>query len=181
MSTSGRRKVILPLYIISSRCELWFTDNSPPEKTVTSWVGTSSNHKMNTRFILALVFALQVSLSLSEVPAPSQELVDKYEAMKATFYKRLLNAYGKLQGAVADNDQAQQTRELIESLKEKPELQAIVKVASGLATEAAPMVDRARASLLGLYEHYLRPNVGESLSNAIDQIKVFLDQHMPAE
>ncbi|XP_047216218.1 apolipoprotein A-II isoform X1 [Girardinichthys multiradiatus] len=137
--------------------------------------------EMNTRFILALVFALQVSLSLSEVPAPSQELVDKYEAMKATFYKRLVNAYGKLQGAVSDSDQAQQTRELIESLKDKPELQAFVKVASALGTEAAPMVDRARASLLGLYEQYLRPHVGEGLSNAIDQIKVFLDQHLPAE
>ncbi|MEQ2263142.1 hypothetical protein XENORESO_003645 [Xenotaenia resolanae] len=136
---------------------------------------------MNTRFILALVFALQVSLSLSEIPAPSQELVDKYEAMKATFYKRLVNAYGKLQGVVADSDQALQTRELIESLKDKPELQAFVKVASALGTEAAPMVDKARASLLGLYEHYLRPHVGEGLSNAIDQIKVFLDQHMPAE
>ncbi|XP_032415023.1 apolipoprotein A-II isoform X1 [Xiphophorus hellerii] len=137
--------------------------------------------KMNTKLILALVFALQVSMSLSEVPAPSQELVDKYENMKATFYRRLVNAYGKLHGAVGETDQAQTTREFIESLRGKPELQAIAKVASGLGAEAAPVVDRARASLLGLYEQYLRPHVGNSLSEAIDQIKVYLDQYMPAE
>ncbi|KAM4567825.1 apolipoprotein A-II [Fundulus diaphanus] len=136
---------------------------------------------MNTKFLLALVFALQVSVSLSDVAAPSQELVDKYEAMKATFYKRLLNAYGKVHGAVSQTDQAQMARDFIESLKDKPELQAVVKVASGLGTEAAPIVDRARSSLLGLYEQYLRPQVGDGLSRAIDQIKLFLDQVMPAE
>ncbi|XP_005799473.3 uncharacterized protein LOC102231057 isoform X1 [Xiphophorus maculatus] len=173
--------VCSPPYIISSRCVLGFTDNSPPEKTVTSWICTSSNHKMNTKLILALVFALQVSMSLSQVPAPSQELVDKYENMKATFYRRLVNAYGKLHGAVGETDHAQTTREFIESLRDKPELQAIAKVASGLGAEATPVVDRARASLLGLYEQYLRPHVGNSLSEAIDQIKVYLDQYMPAE
>uniref|UniRef100_A0A096MHB0 Apolipoprotein A-II n=1 Tax=Poecilia formosa TaxID=48698 RepID=A0A096MHB0_POEFO len=179
--------VCSPPYIISSRCELWFTGNSPPEKTVTSWICTSSNHslflvsEMNTKLVLALVFALQVSMSLSQVPAPSQELVDKYESLKATFYRRLVNAYGKLQGTVGQTEQAQTTREFIESLRDKPELQAVAKVASGLGAEAAPVVDRARASLLGLYEQYLRPHVGNGLSEAIDQIKVYLDQYMPAE
>ncbi|XP_014830118.1 PREDICTED: uncharacterized protein LOC106908510 isoform X1 [Poecilia mexicana] len=137
--------------------------------------------KMNTKLVLALVFALQVSMSLSQVPAPSQELVDKYESLKATFYRRLVNAYGKLQGTVGQTEQAQTTREFIESLRDKPELQAVAKVASGLGAEAAPVVDRARASLLGLYEQYLRPHVGNGLSEAIDQIKVYLDQYMPAE
>ncbi|KAM4736543.1 uncharacterized protein FYW61_006659 [Anableps anableps] len=168
-------------YMPSYECELWFTDNSPPEETVTSWICTSRNQKMNTKLILALVFALQVSLSLSQVPPPSQELVDKYENMKATFYKRLLNAYGKLQGAIGQTEQAQSTREFIESLKDKPELQAVAKVAGGLGSEAAPVVDSARSSLLGLYEQYLRPHVGTSLSEAIDQLKVYLDQVMPAE
>lgn len=75
-------------------------------------------------------------MSLSEVPAPSQELVDKYENMKATFYRRLVNAYGKLHGAVGETDQAQTTREFVESLRDKPELQAIAKVARSVVSKS---------------------------------------------
>ncbi|KAM6910162.1 apolipoprotein A-II isoform 1-T2 [Xenentodon cancila] len=136
---------------------------------------------MNAKLVLALVLALQVSTSICEIPQPSQELVEKYEGMKSVFYKRLLNAYNKLQAALGETEQGQVTREFMESLQSKPELQAIVKVASGLGSEAAPMVDKARLSLLGLYEYYLRPHVGVTLSNAINQIKPYLDQVMPAE
>lgn len=68
-------------------------------------------------------------MSLCEVPAPSKELVDKYEAMKATFYKRLINAYGKLQGVVGEHEHGQNVRAYAETLKDKPELQAAIKVA----------------------------------------------------
>ncbi|XP_072250031.1 apolipoprotein A-II [Leuresthes tenuis] len=136
---------------------------------------------MNAKFVLALVLVLQVSTSLCDIPAPSQELVDKYESMKSVFYKRLLNAYSKLQTAVGDSSQGQVAKEMLEAMQSRPELQAIAKVASGVGAEAAPIVDRARTSLLGLYEQYLRPHVGTGLSDAIDQIKVVLDGVMPAE
>ncbi|MFJ1143591.1 hypothetical protein ACIKK6_24190, partial [Bacillus thuringiensis] len=136
----------------------------------------------------ALILALQVSMSLCEIPPPSQELVDKYDTLKATFYSRLLNAYGKLQAVAvplvekAGQDQrVQVVKDFIEDLQTKPELQAIVKVASGVGEEAGPLVDKARSSVMGLYGNYVRPHIGNYLSDGIDHIKVYLDKFMPAE
>ncbi|XP_068998434.1 apolipoprotein A-II [Embiotoca jacksoni] len=143
---------------------------------------------MNAKYVLALVLALQVSLSLCQDAQPSQELVDKYNSLKAVFFKRLMNAYSKLQMAAGPYvDQASTSartvaaREFVEDLTTKEEFKAIVKVASGIGAEAGPMVDRMRSSALGLYEHYLRPHFGDSLSKAIDHAKLFLDQILPAE
>lgn len=54
-------------------------------------------------------------MSLCEVSVPSQELVDKYNEMKATFYRRLLNLAAQLQDAMqphlqSDNGQAIMTQ-----------------------------------------------------------------------
>jgi len=137
--------------------------------------------------MLALFLALQVSMSLCEVPEPSKDLVEKYEAMKGVFYKRLLNAYGKLQAAAAplienmDQTRGQAAKDYIEDLQTKPHFQAVVKVGAGLAQEAAPLVDKARMAGLGLYGEYLRPHIGTYLDEAINSIKVVLDKYLPAE
>ncbi|XP_067093794.1 apolipoprotein A-II [Osmerus mordax] len=144
---------------------------------------------MSGKYLLAVFLALQVSMSLCEleVPQPDQELVDKYEAMKGVFYKRLLNAYNKIQTAVAPladslgEGRSQAAKDYVEDLQTKPQFQAVVKVATGLASEAAPLVDKARMAGLGVYGKYLRPHVGTYLDDAITNIKVYLDQYLPAE
>merc|ERR1712035_79290 len=165
------------------------TDNSLAEKTVTSWTCTSNaTADMNAKYALALILALQVSMSLCEIPAPSQELVEKYDEMKANFYKRILNAYNNLQGAAApymqkvgDHEHGQAAREYVESLQSSPRFQASVKIVTGMGQEVAPLLDEARTSFLGLYDTYLRPQIGTQLSDAIDNIKVYLDKYLPAE
>merc|ERR1712035_65994 len=148
------------------------TDNSLAEKTVTSWICTSNTTAdMNAKYALALILALQVSMSLCEVPPPSQELVDKYNTMKDGFYKRLLNTYGRVQAAVAplaerfaQDELGQVAKDYIAFLQTKPQFQADVKVAAAIAQEAGPLADKARETVLGLYEHYLRDQIGTQLS-----------------
>lgn len=81
-------------------------------------------------------------MSLCEVPAPSQDLIDTYNAHKSTFYNRLLNAYNKLHDAAApvvqkfaESDRAQTTRDYIDEIQQKPEFQAFVKLAAWVFTE----------------------------------------------
>ncbi|KAI4811158.1 hypothetical protein KUCAC02_014076 [Chaenocephalus aceratus] len=170
------------------RCELPVTDNSLSENTVTSWTCTSNpTADMNAKYTLALILALQVSMSLCEIVQPSQELVEKYDGMKTVFYQRLLNAFSKVKAATAplmenvgNSEHGKSAKEYFDILQTQPQVQAVVKVATGMAQELSPLVDQARSALLGLYEHQLRPQVGHHLSEAIDSIKVYLDEHLPA-
>lgn len=76
-------------------------------------------------------------MSLCDLPAPDQELVEKYDQLKSVFYKRLLTAYGKLQAAAAplvervgDHEHGQAAKDYIEDLMAKPQVQAVAKVAA---------------------------------------------------
>jgi len=143
---------------------------------------------MNGKYALALILALQVSMSLCEIPAPDQELVDKYEAMKATFFKRLLNAYNKVHAAagpvvekVGENPHGQAAKDYLEGLQTNPHVEGAVKIIKGVASEAEPLVDRARTSALGAYGAYVRPHVGTYLNDGIEFLKTILDRVLPAE
>ncbi|XP_062394934.1 apolipoprotein A-II [Sardina pilchardus] len=139
---------------------------------------------MSAKLVLALIVALQVSMCLS-APEPDKELVDKYEDLKATFYKRLLNAYNKAQAAVVPlaegSPQASMVKEYVDSLQGDPKMQSAVKVITGMAGELGPAVDRARAGALGVYGEYLRPYIGTYLDTAIQGLKPMLDVVLPAD
>ncbi|CAL8247521.1 unnamed protein product [Lota lota] len=141
---------------------------------------------MNGKFALALILSLQVSLSLCEVPTPSQELVDKYEGMKSIFYRRVLNGIARAQQALGPmiqdmGDSEQVAKAYVEGMHTNPKFQTAVKIASGLAQEASPLVDKARLAALGTYEQYLRPYIGTFLDDNITRAKFYLDKVLPAE
>lgn len=73
-----------------------------------------------------------MSVCLCQIPEPDKELVEKYEGLKATFYKRLLNLYQKthetlvpLAEGTITGDKA---KEVIEKVKEDSRAQAAGKV-----------------------------------------------------
>ncbi|XP_074511043.1 apolipoprotein A-II [Sebastes fasciatus] len=140
---------------------------------------------MNAKYVLALILSLQVSMSLCEVPEPSAELVAKYDEMKSVFYKRLLNAFAKVQAAVApmmeDPARGAEAKTYVEGVMAKPEFQAMVKVVGGIGEEAVPLVDKARTAVLGLYEQYARAHIGTFLDDRINNIKFALDRILPVE
>ncbi|KAM9852649.1 apolipoprotein A-II [Aulostomus maculatus] len=143
---------------------------------------------MNAKYALALILALQVSMSLCEIPAPDQDLVEKYNSYRDIFAKRLANAYEKIQTAAApvlesmsQGEQGQALKDMIEQLSSRSEVSAASKVAAGMAKELTPIVDRARTAMLGVYGAYVRPSYGQHISDAIDSIRVYLDQYLPAQ
>merc|ERR1711915_357395 len=164
------------------------TDNSP-EKTVTAWICSSNpTAEMNAKYALALILALQVSMSLCELPPPSDELLLKYEEYERTFLHRLLTAYKKLETAVApavthlgETDAAKAAMEYTEGLGASPKIKTLAKVYSQMSHESLKMAQNARMNALSLYETYLREHVGEYLSDAIDKAKVYLNMFLPVE
>ncbi|WP_233352894.1 hypothetical protein, partial [Henriciella mobilis] len=136
---------------------------------------------MNAKIVFAVFLALQVSLSLCEIPAPEAELVEKYNDLKNTFIKRLHNAYNKIVAAAEANENAQAAKDAVNTGELNRYMQISGQVARAVAEETSPVVDRARSAALGVYGAYMRPVIGEYLQEAITNIKTVLDQVMPAE
>ncbi|KAG7266366.1 hypothetical protein CRUP_001147 [Coryphaenoides rupestris] len=139
---------------------------------------------MNGKLALALILSLQVSLSLCEIPTPSQELVGKYEGLKATFYRRILTALNKAQealGPIVEPQNQQAARDYAQGLQNNPKFQGVVKIATGLVTETEPLVEKARLAALGGYEAYLRPYIGTYLDDSIQNAQYFLNRFLPAQ
>ena len=73
-------------------------------------------------------------MCLCQVPEPDKELVEKYEAMKSVFYKRLMNAYSKVQAAVGPMTEnlgqghGQAAKDYIEELQGNPKFLSAVKI-----------------------------------------------------
>lgn len=44
-----------------------------------------------------------------------------------------------------------------------------------------PLVSKARTSVLGAYEEYLRPYIGDALSNGITNVQSVLNSLLPVE
>ncbi|KAI1886303.1 hypothetical protein AGOR_G00212610 [Albula goreensis] len=141
--------------------------------------------EMKGKLVIAVILALQVSASLCDLPEPEKELVEKYDQLKQAFYKRLLGVYGKAKDAVGPltetMPQGQFIKDYIEELQGKPQLQSAVKIATGVAGEVTPLVDKARTAVLGLYGEYVRPWAGTYLDQGITYIRSVLDTVMPIE
>ncbi|XP_066539449.1 apolipoprotein A-II [Hoplias malabaricus] len=173
----GERQTYICRLSWCSRLQLWRFSGLPYSQR--------DPHCLKMKLVLALIVALQVSACLCEAPQPSKELVDKYEGLKATFYKRLVNAYKKAhetlgplaEGTITGN----KAKEIAEKVKEDVRAQHAAKVFAGVAEELEPIVEKARLAALGAYEEYLRPYIGEQLDHAINIIKPVLDTWLPAE
>ncbi|XP_060726810.1 apolipoprotein A-II [Tachysurus vachellii] len=137
------------------------------------------------KLALALIVALQVSVCLCEVPAPDQELVDKYEGLKAVFLKRLANAYAaahtSLEKLAEGTITGEKAKEIAQHAQENERVKALSKLAAVAIEELKPVIEKARLGALGIYGEYLRPYFGIYLDTAINNIKPVLDTWLPAE
>ncbi|XP_053479189.1 uncharacterized protein LOC128606792 [Ictalurus furcatus] len=137
------------------------------------------------KLALALIVALQVSLSLCTLPEPDKELVDKYEGLKAVFLKRLAVAYGNahttLEKLAEGTITGEKAKEIAKHVNENERVQAISKLAVAVFEELQPAIEKARLAVLGTYGEYLRPYIGIYLDTAINNIKPVLDTFLPSE
>lgn len=78
---------------------------------------------------------IPVSVSLCEMPTPSQELIDKYNDLKSVFTSRLMNILNKVQDAaspvvqsLSEGEDAKLIKGYIDSLANMPQMQIASKL-----------------------------------------------------
>ncbi|KAJ8287686.1 hypothetical protein COCON_G00003450 [Conger conger] len=141
--------------------------------------------EMSGKLVIAVILALQVTVSLCTAPDPDKDLVEKYTALRDSFYKRMTLYFGKAKTALVPLAEhiphSDKAKEYVEDLQGRTEVQAAVKIGSGVAGEMAPMVDKARTAALGLYGEHIRPWAGTYLDQLITSGKAFLDILLPID
>ncbi|KAM3615286.1 uncharacterized protein V6R79_026085 [Siganus canaliculatus] len=129
---------------------------------------------MNAKLAVALILALQVSLSLCDAPAPSAEVVQKYSELKEKFLQRLRNFY-------TGTDLEQRVQGLGENPEVRQRLDTLAKVGSATAAELDPVLEKVRLYLLGQYEARIRSQYRQEVEQAIQYVQSYLDLIMPAQ
>ncbi|XP_068616575.1 apolipoprotein A-II [Brachionichthys hirsutus] len=134
---------------------------------------------MNTKYAVALLLVMQVSVSLCDVPKPSPELLAKYEDLKTRITNRINSGFMTIKtnaepvlGVVMTPEDVENVKESVASL---PKAQQVSRTYDAVETEIKNLAAKFRNILLGIYQEYLRPKVGEDLSTAIDRLRTLVE------
>lgn len=75
---------------------------------------------------------MSVCVWAEPIPEPDKELVEKYEGLKAVFFKRLVNAYSKFTAAVEPLMESSPTgknaKETLEEIRKRPRVESAIKI-----------------------------------------------------
>ncbi|XP_061108902.1 uncharacterized protein LOC133135687 [Conger conger] len=160
-----------------------------PHRPLHFTLGIYSIHnlkEMSGKLVIAVILALQVTVSLCNLPQPGQELKLKYSKVINNFMDRLWQYYEKIGhpiiGPMMDNIfDNNVTSDFVEKLYKNPYVEAAQDIAIGVAIEAFPLADKTHTAALGLYGEYVRPWAGPYVDRAIAAINGLLDKVMPVE
>ncbi|KAI1886304.1 hypothetical protein AGOR_G00212620 [Albula goreensis] len=138
--------------------------------------------EMKGKLVIAVILALQVSASPSELPQPDEELLEKFKEVKVNLLLGILKAgewMGSVFGSVLEFPMGLLFRYYDEFLANRPEVKSAIKITMGVAGDVTRLVDKAEMTALGLYSEYVRPWAGTYLDQGITYIKSILNTGLP--
>ncbi len=75
---------------------------------------------------------MSVCVWAQDWPEPDKELVEKYEGLKAVFFKRIVNAWEKaketIQPALESSPTGGQAKEFFEEMQKRPRVESAMKI-----------------------------------------------------